>query len=200
MLLCYEHCSAAASVTLNFHFSNFIILCRPLVFVQLLTSFLYFLFSFSFLMSVFPGQGERISCNAVSCICTSWERQGELGRQGGFHLSGSCEPLQPQSEPWPWATAGCCHFTLDTFLWICLWPLWGFQHTEYMIFFPPLILPVISYVLTFHKFMLREQNPPPSKWRWNLKFYVRNNLIFHFKKSHLSPPQFCILIKSRGVT
>lgn len=41
MISCYEHCSSAASVTLNCHFSDFIIFCRPLVFVQLLSPFLY---------------------------------------------------------------------------------------------------------------------------------------------------------------
>lgn len=164
MISCHEHCSSATSVTLNC-FSDLVILSWPLLFVQLLSPSLHFLFSLSFLISVSPGQGETITCNAVFCICTSWERQGELGRQGGFHSSGLCQLLQPQSQPWPWATAGCCHFTLYTFLWIRLWPLWGFQHTVYMIFFAPLTLPTISYVLPFHEFMLIEHNPPPSKCR-----------------------------------
>lgn len=164
MILCHEHCSSATSLTLNRCFSDFIVLSRPLVFMQLLSPSLHFIFSCSFPISVFPEQGERISCAVVSCICTCWERQGELGRQGGFNLSGSCQPLQPQSQPWPWATAGCCHFTPGTFLCIFLWPLWDFQHTAYMLFFPPLTLPAISYVLHFHNFMLMDQNPPPSKW------------------------------------
>lgn len=144
----------------------FLRLCPPLQTTCLCNSFLlpstFFSPSHSWFL-FFQGR-ERISCNVVSYICTSRERQGELGRQGNFHLSGSCEPLQPQSEPWPWATAGCCHFTLDTSLWICLGPLWGFQHTAYMIFFPPLTLPAISYLLPSHEFMLIQQNPPPSKW------------------------------------
>lgn len=148
MISCREHCSSATSVDSK---SLFLRLCNSLQATCLCTT----PFSFpplSFLLLIpdlfFQGR-ERESAVMLSLICTSWESQG-------------ADPLQPQ--PWPWATAGCCHFTPATFLWICSWPLWGFQHTVYMTFLPELTLPAISYVLPFHEFMIIEQNPPPSKW------------------------------------
>lgn len=138
-------------------FSDFVTLSRPLVFVQLLSPSLRFLFSFSF--AICFSRENQLWCCLLFALPEKVKGQVE-----SFPSLWLCDPLQPQSQPWPWVTAGCCHFTPATFLWICSWPLWGFQHTVYMTFLPALTLPAISYVLPFHEFMIIEQTPPPSKW------------------------------------
>lgn len=129
MISFHKHCSSATSVTLIRCFSDLSFSADHLS-VQLLSPSLYFFSPSHSLISVFPRQGERISCNVVCCICTSWERQGELGRQGSFHLSVLCEPLA--ASAWALALSHCWllpfrswHLSLDA----C--DLYGASSTQY---------------------------------------------------------------------